>query len=375
MSDRHLHIISFDIPYPADYGGVIDVFYKLKALKNEGVKIHLHCFEYGGRKPAAELKKYCDTVDYYPRDTSMLSLLSMQPYIVKSRISKRLRERLLQDDYPVLCEGLHCCGNVFGKEFERRNIILRAANVEHEYYAGLAKAEKNILKKLYFLSEAYKLKIREQSLPNVKSVVAISDGDYEFFKKMFPYKKHIRVWGFGEHDDVESQPGKGDFVLFHGNLSVAENVKAAEFIIEKVSPLTDVRIVLAGKNPPAGMYKSAEDYPNVEIIANPSDNEMKALIKDAHINLLITFQPTGFKLKLLRSLMSGRFVLANAAMTEGTGALSGCVHRAENAEDIAAKISELMLKDFDEDEVEKRKRCLPSEYFNGDKARKIIELL
>ncbi len=32
MPDKYLHIISFDIPYPPNYGGVIDVFYKLKAL-------------------------------------------------------------------------------------------------------------------------------------------------------------------------------------------------------------------------------------------------------------------------------------------------------------------------------------------------------
>ena len=27
-----VHIVSFNVPYPADYGGVIDVFYKLKSL-------------------------------------------------------------------------------------------------------------------------------------------------------------------------------------------------------------------------------------------------------------------------------------------------------------------------------------------------------
>ena len=50
MPDLHLHIISFDIPWPANYGGVIDVFYKAKALSEKGVKVHLHCFQYG-RKP------------------------------------------------------------------------------------------------------------------------------------------------------------------------------------------------------------------------------------------------------------------------------------------------------------------------------------
>jgi len=43
-SGKHLHIISFDIPYPANYGGVIDVFYKLRALVSAGIKIHLHAF-------------------------------------------------------------------------------------------------------------------------------------------------------------------------------------------------------------------------------------------------------------------------------------------------------------------------------------------
>jgi len=31
-----LHIISFNIPYPPDYGGVMDVFYKIKALHDLG---------------------------------------------------------------------------------------------------------------------------------------------------------------------------------------------------------------------------------------------------------------------------------------------------------------------------------------------------
>ncbi|MEI7802398.1 MAG: mannosyltransferase, partial [Bacteroidota bacterium] len=44
---NQLHIISFNVPYPPDYGGVIDVYYKIKALKEAGVKIHLHCYEYG----------------------------------------------------------------------------------------------------------------------------------------------------------------------------------------------------------------------------------------------------------------------------------------------------------------------------------------
>jgi len=44
---KKLHIVSFDVPYPANYGGVIDVFYKLKALHSLGIEIYFHVFEYG----------------------------------------------------------------------------------------------------------------------------------------------------------------------------------------------------------------------------------------------------------------------------------------------------------------------------------------
>ena len=44
MPLKKLHIISFDNPYPPVYGGVIDVFYKIKDLHAEGYEIYLHCF-------------------------------------------------------------------------------------------------------------------------------------------------------------------------------------------------------------------------------------------------------------------------------------------------------------------------------------------
>ncbi|MEP7128815.1 MAG: mannosyltransferase, partial [Chitinophagales bacterium] len=64
-----LHIISFNVPYPPDYGGVMDVFYKIKALHDSGIKIKLHCFEYG-RKESDVLNQLCDEVFYYKREHS-----------------------------------------------------------------------------------------------------------------------------------------------------------------------------------------------------------------------------------------------------------------------------------------------------------------
>ena len=100
-NDKTLHIICHDVPWPADYGGVVDLFYKIKALHEEGVKIKLHCFDYG-RGRQNELNKYCEEVNYYKRLSKWESVSLTMPYIVKSRENPLLLENLLKDDHLVL---------------------------------------------------------------------------------------------------------------------------------------------------------------------------------------------------------------------------------------------------------------------------------
>ena len=57
--NKYLNIVSLNVPYPPNYGGVIDIYYKIKALKAVGVKIILHCFLYN-RPEAKELEELCE---------------------------------------------------------------------------------------------------------------------------------------------------------------------------------------------------------------------------------------------------------------------------------------------------------------------------
>ena len=61
MHKKQLHIVSFDVPFPANYGGVIDVFYKIKSMHQERVGVILHCFQYG-REKSEELESICEKV-------------------------------------------------------------------------------------------------------------------------------------------------------------------------------------------------------------------------------------------------------------------------------------------------------------------------
>ena len=72
---KAVNIVSFNIPYPPNYGGVIDVFYKIKALSKEGYEVHLHTFVYD-RTSSDELERLCKKVYYYKRNTGFLYNLS-----------------------------------------------------------------------------------------------------------------------------------------------------------------------------------------------------------------------------------------------------------------------------------------------------------
>jgi len=60
-----INIVCLDVPYPANYGGAINMFHKIRWLHKKGVHIYLHCFEYGDRPATPELNKYCKEVTYY----------------------------------------------------------------------------------------------------------------------------------------------------------------------------------------------------------------------------------------------------------------------------------------------------------------------
>lgn len=369
-ADYHLHVISFDVPYPANYGGVIDVFYRVKALSEAGVKVHLHCFEYG--RGEAEVLDRCHEVKYYKRDTSFWKQFCREPYVVASRRSEALVQDLLKDDYPILCEGLHTTALLGDPRLKGRRIFVRAHNVEHEYYRLLADSEPTFWKRWFYRMESNKLKRYEPILKEADGIFAITQADTDYFNAH--YGRAVLVPGFSALSRVCSETGRGDYVLYHGNLSVAENKKAATWLVENVFSSLNVPCVVAGLNPPDSLRKLCERYPQVSLKANLGDAEMMDLIRNAQVNVMVTDQPTGLKLKLLNAMYNGRFCLVNDDMVRGTALDQLCVV-ADSSDQFISEINRLMKEDFTEDDVEERDEALKELYQNEKNAQLIIQLV
>ena len=370
--ERHLHIVSFNVPLPADYGGVIDVFYRIKALSDAGIKIHLHCFTYG-RKEVPELNRYCTEVHYYRRATTILRMVSGRPYIVSSRKNSKLRQRLLQDHYPILLEGLHCCSLLTDDEVCcNRTVMVRAHNVESQYYSQLAAAEHSPLQKLYLNFEAAKIKRFEPLLSRADAVFAISESDKTTLENMGCNNVTLMT-GAHPYSKIESKIGHGDYALYHGNLAVAENYRAVEYLVDNIFVNNSIRLVVAGGNPPQWLKNKLTNLVNVKLEANPDDTMMRRLISESQVCLLVTEQPTGLKLKLLSSLFCGRHCLVNSNMVAGSGLEELCVV-ADDAETQRKQLAKLMSLDFGEEQILRRNEMLKS-FITGNAIKPLLDLI
>ena len=370
---KEINIISFDVPYPANYGGVIDVFYKIKYFHSKGIKIHLHCFEYGRGKQTA-LNKHCASVNYYKRKTGIASQISSIPYIVKSRTSAKLKSNLLKNDFPILFEGLHSCFLLNDNAFKNRFKIFRESNIEHDYYNHLAKAEKNPVKKQYYKSEAKKLNQFEPIIKNANISLMVSLTDLEYFQKKYPKNKIEFVPSFHSSEKVNVKSGKGEYVLYHGNLSVVENKNAAEFIIKNLFEDLKIPLKIAGLNPPDDLINLINKFDHISLIQNPSDDEMNNLITNAQINFLYTDQATGLKLKLLHVLFNGRHCVVNSKMVQGTSLDDVCLVE-DNTKRLKDLISKTFSRELTNQEIENRETILLRDYSNENSFKKIIELI
>jgi hypothetical protein len=369
--DNHLHIVCLDVPYPPDYGGVFDLYYKIEALYQKGVKIHLHCFEYG-RGTQYALNRYCVEVNYYRRRTNIKALLQGIPHIVGSRASKSLLANLSKDDHPILLEGIHCTWFLFKNKLLDKKVFVRLHNVEFQYYRQLAKVETSIFKKLYFFTESMLLKKYEKKIAAKALCIAVTTKDQELYKSIFlsPGTKYLPV--FVPYTSVDSIPGNGEFCLYHGNLSVVENEKAVIWLLKNVFNDPAIPFIIAGKDPSVKLAKLVKNKTAVSIVANPTEETLESLIRGAHINILPSFNATGIKIKLINALFNGRHCLVNKEAISGTDLESLC-SVAGDPKDFINAMSVLISKPFMQEDIELRSGILQSKFDNERNAEQLMQ--
>ena len=133
----------------------------------------------------------------------------------------------------------------------------------------------------------------------------------------------------------------------------------------------DIPLIIAGKQPTERLLQLAKQKANVQILPNPTDAEMVNLIQNAQINVLLSFQKAGMKLKLLNALYRGRHCVVNRHMVQNTGLESLCYVK-NTSRDIRALVESLMNVQLSSKQIEERKTILERDFSNKANAAKII---
>jgi NAD(P)-dependent dehydrogenase (short-subunit alcohol dehydrogenase family) len=114
-----------------------------------------------------------------------------------------------------------------------------------------------------------------------------------------------------------------------------------------------MQVIIAGRKPSDELQQAIKQCPNVQLVANPTDEALAALVAQAQVHLLPTFQATGMKLKLLHALFAGRHVVVNNAMIAGTQ-LGPAVTVANTPQEWVSAINRLAQVPFSESDMNNR---------------------
>ena len=131
------------------------------------------------------------------------------------------------------------------------------------------KNERNIFHKIYFLFENLKIKKFEKKLSLNYQMIAISKNDQIYFNKFGSSKL---IYPFHSNNSVDVKLGKGNYAIYHGNLSISENENSILFLIKKVFKHLNYPLIITGLNPSKKLIKVISKKKNIKKKLNSKDN-------------------------------------------------------------------------------------------------------
>lgn len=347
MQNKSLHIISFENPFPPDFGGVIDVYYKVKALHSLGFTIYLHCYYDDRSEVSEELKAITEKVYLYKKNKNPIFIFSKYPLPVICRFDKNLIENIKKHNAPILFEGLHSTMILRKAKLDNRK-YLRLHNIESNFYLGMSKSETNLIKKILYYFVAEKYVDYQKIIPDFNCVFALSQHEYSEAKKMNVNCIYVPVFHGNESSLTHSE--FGNYAFYHGDLRLADNKRAAEFLIEVFKEIPDYNLIIASSNGKKLIESKSNTISNVKFVEISNEKHLDELLANAHINAMLSFQEAGTKLKVINSLFKSRFCLINKNMVDDEKVLSLC-EIAATKEDFIRKINSLKDKPYTQNET------------------------
>ena len=187
-------------------------------------------------------------------------------------------------------------------------IILRAHNVEHLIWEGLAKEAQKGLKKWYLYKLAAQLKKYESTKVNdFDALITITDLDADTFRNLgATLPIHTAPFGMDFSSSAESSTKEVNHVFHFGSMDWNPNIRGVDWLTKEVWPLvrksiSDAKLILAGRNMP-DKFRSEPDK-GIEVLG-----EIKSaseFFKRSGIMTIPIHSGSGMRVKAIEGMSAG----------------------------------------------------------------------
>lgn len=331
------------VPYPPSSGGQIRTLNLLKHLsENNEITLVALYKNLAEREYYSYLKKYCKKIYLCQRpekpwqfNNIFKTIFSFYPFLVirnfSPEASKIIDDLLERERFDVIhAETFYVMPHI---PKTQTPIVLVEQTIEYNVYKHFVNSLPWYLRLFfYFDIDIMKLKYWEKHFwKKADIVVAVSTPDEKIIKTQDDkIETSVIPNGAGDEMIVKSIEKKNiisPVVFFQGNFFWLQNVEAARFIIDTISPLlfqdqSRLTIKIAGQN--AQKIGTVENK-NIKIIniAHGDSSKVKKLFEQANIFIAPIFGPGGTRLKILAAMGSGVPVVSTETGVEGLDVRDG----------------------------------------------------
>lgn len=365
--------LSHLVPYPPK-GGVLQRSYNLVRetckyhdvtliafIQKDLIKSRLSSLESGLNEAKSYLDTYCDYVEFVdiPSENSRFgkyllafkSLFTKDPYsinwlkseqlhIILNKITDVNNFDLVHFDTISLAPYLN--------HFQNITKALDHHNIESHMMIRRAELENNILKRLYYYQEGYKLlKYEKKYCPQFDIQITCSDLDSKRLQEIIPNINAVDIPNGVDIDYFypQSENEEPKQLIFAGSMSWYPNKDAMFYFSRKIWPLLKIKdkgfvMNVVGSSPPDELINLSNNDKNFKVHGFVDD--VRDYISRASIYVCPISDGGGTKLKILDAFAMGIATVAHPMACEGIDVIDGVnVVFAETPEEFVEKIIEL----------------------------------
>lgn len=279
-----------------------------------------------------EFKKYCIEVHPYSRKKNrkyaLINLLKF-PYTVGSRniahMKKDIEICIRENQIDLInVEFPHMCVNIL-KINTCIPIILNEHNIEWQVYQNISKSQRNLIKKLIYSVDAFRLKSYERNVKkhlNFSKVTFVSVDDMKFSIENKLYSKEQSVLipiGADVRNIAETTVHEGKIIIFVGKMSYGPNIEAVKWFVKSIMPIICNKIpnlcfYIVGKEPTKEVMRLSSD----SVVVTGMVESISKYYDIADLVVLPLKNGGGVKVKLLEAISYKKPIVATSIGVEGT---------------------------------------------------------